>query len=206
MTDNKPIVEVEDIKVEGIKVEETETETKIEETEEVIDISDIDHAEMVRTLAKPGYVIAAELAPYDISILTIIGELCRESGIVLKIIQDSISNPISADEAHLWHMAIGMVGESAELLDAVKKFAIYRKEADGDNIVEELGDFEFYLTGYKQISPDISTIFDYRLSQLYEAFEITREEVLEANIRKLAKRYNGLKYSDQAAQDRADKA
>lgn len=192
MTNKKPAVE----------------ETKVEETkiEEVIDISGIDHAEMVSFLAKPGDVIAAELTPTEISLLTIVGELCRESGIVLKIIQDSISNPISADEAHLWHMAIGMVGESAELLDAVKKFAIYRKEADGDNIVEELGDFEFYLTGYKQTVPTLSTIFDYRLSQLYEAFEITREEVLEANIRKLAKRYNGLKYSDKSAQDRADKA
>lgn len=182
------------------------TAKELEALEQPIDISGIDYVEMVRTLAKPGEIIAAELAPYDISILTIIGELCRESGIVLKIVQDSITNPISADEAHLWHMAIGMVGESAELLDACKKFAIYRKEADGDNIVEELGDFEFYLTGYKQLVPNINTIFDYRLAQLYEAFEITREEVIEANIRKLAKRYNGLKYSDSAAQERADKA
>lgn len=161
---------------------------------------------MVRTLAKPGAVIAVELTSTDISILTIIGELCKKSGSILAHIAENISLPISEDEAHLWHMAIGMTGEAGELLDAYKKLGIYRKELDLANVIEELGDFEFYLTGYKQGTNQEETEFDYRLAQLYELFGLTREEVIEGNIRKLAKRYNGLKYSDQAAQDRADKA
>lgn len=66
--------------------------------------------------------------------------------------------------------------------------AIYRKELDRENVIEELGDLEFYLEGIRQ------------------GLGLTREECLEHNIRKLSKRYEGLKYSDKAAQDRADKA
>lgn len=173
--------------------------------EQPLDISSIDHAEMVRTLAKPGDIIAVELTSKDISILTIISELCKESGFIIAHIAENLSTPICAEEAYLWHMAIGMTGEAGELLDAYKKLGIYRKELDLVNVIEELGDFEFYLTGYKQGKQLLHTVFDYRLSQLYELFELTREQVIEGNIRKLAKRYHGLKYSDQAAQARADK-
>lgn len=84
-------------------------------------------------------------------------------------------------------MAIGVSGEAGELLDAIKKVVIYNKPIDRENVVEELGDIEFYLEGLRQ------------------SLGITREETIAANINKLGKRYEGLKYSDQAAQDRADK-
>jgi NTP pyrophosphatase (non-canonical NTP hydrolase) len=192
--------------VKDLTVHEVKAPPIVSELEQPLDISGIDHAEMVRTLAKPGAVIAVELTSTDISILTVISELCKKSGFILAHIAENISLPISDEEAHLWHMAIGMTGEAGELLDAYKKLGIYRKELDLVNVIEELGDFEFYLTGYKQGTMQEETEFDYRLAQLYELFSITRQEVIEGNIRKLAKRYNGLKYSDQAAQDRADKA
>ena len=116
--------------------------------------NNIDHADMVATLAKPGETIAAEL---------------------------------TGNDAHLLHMAVGVSGEAGELLDAIKKGAVYRKPYDRENIVEELGDIEFYLEGLRQ------------------GLNITREETLNANIAKLGERYQGFKYSDQAAQDRADK-
>lgn len=87
----------------------------------------------------------------------------------------------------LIHMIMGISGEAGELLDAVKKATIYRKPLDYPNIIEELGDLEFYLEGLRQI------------------LGITREQVLEQNIAKLRVRY-GQKYSDKAAQDRVDKA
>lgn len=90
--------------------------------------------------------------------------------------------------AHLLHMAVGVSGEAGELLDAVKKAAVYNKPIDLANVVEELGDLEFYMEGLRQ------------------GLGITREETLQGNIAKLSLRYNGLKYSDAAAQDRADKA
>jgi len=71
-------------------------------------------------------------------------------------------------------------------LDAIKKSAIYKKTLDRPNVIEELGDLEFYMQG------------------LRSALGITREDTLRHNISKLTKRY-GDKYSNQAAQARADK-
>jgi NTP pyrophosphatase (non-canonical NTP hydrolase) len=85
------------------------------------------------------------------------------------------------------HMAIGISGEAGELLDAIKKQVIYRKPLDRENVLEELGDLEFYMEGIRQ------------------GLGITREQCLEANIAKLGKRYEGMKYTDGAAQERADK-
>jgi NTP pyrophosphatase (non-canonical NTP hydrolase) len=99
-----------------------------------------------------------------------------------------IAASLTAEMAHLIHMAIGVAGEAGELLDAVKKAAIYLKPIDRMNVVEELGDLEFYMEGLRQ------------------GLDITREEVLRYNVNKLSTRYKGLKYSDTAAQQRADKA
>jgi NTP pyrophosphatase (non-canonical NTP hydrolase) len=101
---------------------------------------------------------------------------------------DTIVAEMTGNDAHIMHMVIGVSGEAGELLDAIKKKVIYRKPLDRDNVVEELGDLEFYLEGIRQ------------------GLGITREECLTANIAKLQKRYKGLKYSDQSAQDRADKS
>lgn len=98
-----------------------------------------------------------------------------------------IIKTLTPSTAHLLHMAVGVSGEAGELLDAVKKAAIYVKPIDRDNVVEELGDLEFYMEGLRQ------------------GLGITREETLKANIAKLAKRYTSGKYSNQQAQERADK-
>src|SRR5436309_15555689 len=100
--------------------------------------------------------------------------------------QDIIDS-LTPEKAHLWHMATGVSGESGELEDAIKKHVIYNKPADRANVVEELGDIEFYIEGIRQ------------------GLGITREETIAANIEKLGKRYEGMKYTDQAAQARADK-
>lgn len=103
------------------------------------------------------------------------------------IVEHLVNNPA---KAHLWHMGTGVSGESGELLDAIKKHVIYGKDADVKNIVEELGDLEFYMEGIRQ------------------HFQITREETLKANMDKLhtgaAARYRS-GYSDEAAQLRSDK-
>lgn len=100
---------------------------------------------------------------------------------------DDVITGLTPMSAHLLHMAVGISGEAGELLDAVKKAAIYCRTLDLTNVIEELGDLEFYMEGLRQ-----------RLG-------ITREETITGNITKLGKRYEGMKYSDKAAQDRADK-
>lgn len=98
-----------------------------------------------------------------------------------------IAMQLTPTNAHAWHMATGVAGEAGEVLDLVKKVVAYNKPLDREHLVEELGDVEFYLEGLRQ------------------AFNISREEVLQANYEKLGKRYNGHKYSDDQARNRADK-
>lgn len=115
----------------------------------------LEHSNMVGTLAKPG---------------------------------DAILESLTPAKCHLFHMIMGISGEAGELLDAIKKYVAYNKPLDIENVIEELGDIEFYLEGLRQ------------------GLEITREETLQHNISKLSVRYKGLKYTDEAAQTRADKA
>jgi NTP pyrophosphatase (non-canonical NTP hydrolase) len=109
--------------------------------------------------------------------------------LVSKLVKDgdTIVSELTGKDAHLWHMATGVAGEGGELLDAVKKAVIYRKPLDRKNVVEEIGDLEFFLEGMRQ------------------ALDITREECLQENIKKLSLRYEKLTYSDRSAQERKDK-
>lgn len=100
---------------------------------------------------------------------------------------EQIIATLSPDKAHELHMAVGISGESGELLDAIKKYVIYNKPLDIENVIEELGDLEFYMQG------------------LRESLGITREETLTHCQQKLAQRYAAGRYSDTAAQERADK-
>jgi len=101
---------------------------------------------------------------------------------------DEIMDDLNSYDCHLIHMIMGVCGETGELLDAIKKSVIYRKELDMDNIVEELGDIEFYLEGLRQ------------------GLGIRREDVLQNNIDKLNKRYTSGSYSNEQANDRVDKS
>ena len=99
----------------------------------------------------------------------------------------AIADEITPLEAHALHMAVGISGESGELLDQIKKFVMYKKPLDMQNVVEEMGDLEFYMEGLRQ------------------AFGLKRADILTHNYEKLSKRYDGQKYSDKSAIDRADK-
>jgi phosphoribosyl-ATP pyrophosphohydrolase len=87
----------------------------------------------------------------------------------------------------LMHAAVGIAGEGGELIDAIKKHVVHNKPLNRENVVEELGDLRFYMQAMQNL------------------LGITEQEVLQHNALKLAKRYEGLVYSDQAAQNRTDK-
>jgi hypothetical protein len=61
-----------------------------------------------------------------------------------------IIDELTPMQAYALHMAIGVSGEAGKLFDAIKKFAIYQKPLDFTNLIEELGDIEFYLQGLRQ--------------------------------------------------------
>lgn len=91
-------------------------------------------------------------------------------------------------DCHLLHMAVGVAGEVGELIDAIKRAVIYRKTLDMENVLEELGDIEFYLSGIR------------------DTLGIGRDEALAANIAKLERRYPSGGYTNSDATNRADKA
>ncbi len=97
-----------------------------------------------------------------------------------------IIDSLTPEKVQLLHMAVGIAGEAGELLDAIKKHVFYESEIDRTNIIEDLGDLEFYMEGVRQ------------------EMKLSRETTLKANIAKLNIRYeNG--FSNEAAQERADK-
>lgn len=100
---------------------------------------------------------------------------------------EEIQESLTPKKCHLWHMASCLPSEAGEAFDAVKKYVVYGKDLDRENVIEELGDLEFYMEGLRQ------------------GIGVTRDEVIDANIEKLSTRYSSGSYSDQQAQERADK-
>jgi len=97
-------------------------------------------------------------------------------------------------DAHLTHMAMGVAGEAGELLDAIKKSVMYRKPLDRENVLEECGDILFFIQG----------ILNHYNST--EDDSVTIQEVIRMNRVKLSRRYHQGTYSNEQAQERADKA
>lgn len=105
----------------------------------------------------------------------------------LKKKGDILLQEATAEKLDAQHMVIGLSGEVGEITDAVKKWAIYGKKIDRVNLVEELGDIEFFLEGLRQI------------------FNISREETVEQNMQKLLIRYPNYQFSNENAINRKDK-
>ena len=79
----------------------------------------------------------------------------------------------------MMHGAIGLAGESGELLDAVKRHVYYGKDLDMVNSLEECGDAVFYLTLFLR------------------GMSLTLQDAIDSNVRKLNKRYpHGFNKSD----------
>lgn len=100
----------------------------------------------------------------------------------------TILDALTPDVVDVMHACVGIAGEAGELLDAAKKQFAYGQQIDQENVIEELGDLEFYM------------------EQLRQALGIARAATLRANKKKLAQRYPNFNYSDRAAKRRADKA
>ena len=100
---------------------------------------------------------------------------------------EEILASLDGGKAHMLHMIMGMAGEVGELLDAIKKHVAYDKPLDLENVIEEMGDIEFYFEGLRQ------------------GLGIERMKVIDQNIEKLSKRYHKGSFSNDQANDRADK-
>lgn len=62
---------------------------------------------------------------------------------------EDIISELTPLSAHLLHMAVGIAGEAGELNEAVY-YKLDVSNIDKENVIEELGDLEFYLEGLRQ--------------------------------------------------------
>jgi len=184
-----------------------------------------DYIQMVNLYAKPGVQIVDKLTPLN---------------------------------SHIWHMGTGIAGEAAELLGAYDASMCENQVLDVENVVEELGDIEFFLSGLRvalwitriQTTGDVDNSYDnYPASVLsiklviecgnlldlvkkkvvynkeieQQKFidvltriesimyciriisDISHEEVIAANKRKLNIRHDNSAFTDEKQTDRADK-
>jgi hypothetical protein len=186
------------------------------------------------------------------------GEMIAHNALVASLAKpgDDILNSLTGSKCEAWHHASCIPGEVGELFSALLNHAV-TGELDRENVVEELGDIEFYLQGlravtgiervetltmasivvslssdcYLNLPATAGDVFDatkkwviynksfdvQALILALEAFEAVLEAVRQhhdisyaesvaGNIMKLGTRYSSMSYSDQQAQDRADKA
>lgn len=80
-------------------------------------------------------------------------------------------NPALDKKDVLINAVMGLCGESGEAIDIVKKWLAQGHELDREKLAKELGDVAWYL------------------AEAATALDLTLEEILEGNIRKLTERY-----------------
>ncbi len=102
-----------------------------------------------------------------------------------QILANRTAKPLEFKE-NLRHVTYGLCGEAGEFADAIKKHDIYDQELNVDNALEELGDVLWYV------------------ALGAEAFGVQMEDIADACIKKLQKRYPE-KYTDDLAKRRLDK-
>jgi len=86
----------------------------------------------------------------------------------LELAQRTLS---TVDSDNIGHFAVGLVTESAEVLDAYKKHRFYGRDLDLQNLKEEIGDIMWYLV------------------QLCDEIGYSLDQAKVDNITKLKKRY-----------------
>jgi phosphoribosyl-ATP pyrophosphohydrolase len=188
-----------------------------------------DYKDFVSVLAKPGSDIVEQLTPQDADLLHMTVGVVGEAAELIDAVQNLDVNNVTeelgdiefylqgirnniglsrhqimavnflgaaSDPASRQTMVIGVVKEAGKLIDTVKKRVIYRKTLDLDNLGQELRGLEFYL------------------SHIRGHFDLTRDQIIAANVQKLSVRYaqktadgsTNVGYSDASAQARKDKS
>jgi len=112
--------------------------------------------------------------------LPVLKHIRYDQFVLLLLKADTYSNQAN-------HVALGVCGEAGEFADCIKKHLHYSQPLDRDNLIEELGDLRFYIQAAQNI------------------WNVTEQEILQANAKKLEKRYKSLAFTEQEAHDRADK-
>jgi len=93
---------------------------------------------------------------------------------------------ITPEQFRLLHAAVGLSGESGELLDIVEKHVFQTHSLDKEEVKKELGDILFYF------------------QLMCNVLGTTIEEVKQGNIVKLTKRYPNQKFDPERSKNRKE--
>lgn len=85
--------------------------------------------------------------------------------------QNAAKRTLYGNEQVLTNCALGLAGESGQVVDLIKNYTFRGKELDRDQLVHEMGDVLWYL------------------SQIAEWADIPFDEVADKNIKELNSRY-----------------
>lgn len=95
---------------------------------------------------------------------------------------------LAGDQPRFLHAALGIAGEAGEVVDIIKKVAMYDRPLDRNHLIEEIGDLAWYV------------------NLMIDAAGSTWSEVFEKNIAKLETRYPEKKFDAGRAIDRDKEA
>lgn len=87
------------------------------------------------------------------------------------VYQKAANRTLYGNERVLTNCALGLAGESGQLIELIKEYTFHGDELDRDRLIDEMGDVLWYL------------------SQIAEWAKIPFSEVAEQNIDTLKKRY-----------------
>lgn len=172
----------------------------------------MNHSEMVMKLAKSGEAIYASMTPQKLHVWHMASCLMGEAGEVLAndgagnlkeelgdlefylsglnsglLIMLKAEHGLTEEECY-FDPYIGLTIATCNIFDVCKKWFIYEKELDRDKLRLHIARYEFYR--------DV----------ILQENKLTLQEILQANMDKLAKRYGAdFTYTNKAAQERADK-
>lgn len=180
------------------------------------------HTELVRALSKDGQTIINELTPEKAHLWHMASALLGEIGELFQCPEDDKENgreeigdclfylegihqyasPECEIAPFVWtpRRAVGTLKDSLEILtrhcavlfDHIKRYAIYNNA-------------EYSVRGNRDVARILSFIYD-NLRDVAFHFQSDLGTCRDENITKLLKRYEGGKYSNQAAKERADKS
>jgi NTP pyrophosphatase (non-canonical NTP hydrolase) len=83
------------------------------------------------------------------------------------------------------HMTLGMLTETGELADVLKKHMAYNKPIDWINVQEELGDLMFYVACFCRINNfDLEAIMENNIKKLMTRYpnKFTQEDAINRNL------------------------
>lgn len=113
--------------------------------------------------------------------------LATESQLLEKITLHYSDGSVQELDPRLLHAILGMATEAGEMLDQLKKSLFYMRKLDRTNLLEEIGDHDWYESlGLAALKSNRREVFKMNVKKLqeirYKKKKFTQEEALNRNL------------------------